>query len=158
MDKWLHPTFRGPVNFPHKWPVTRENVSIWWRHHVHYLQVLLSTWLWIVKPGKAVMGAGMHLPAWRLMAIPMQITTLEPRRTQIGMIIHTSLSIWNVATKWPTCLLPTHMHNVSTVIWWRHQMETFSTLLALCAGNSPVTLIFLVTQAFFCTKKWKVKV
>ena len=22
--------------------------------------------------------------------------------------------------------------------WWRHQMETFSELLALCAGNSPV--------------------
>ena len=24
-------------------------------------------------------------------------------------------------------------------IWWRHQMEAFSALLALCAGNSPVT-------------------
>ena len=24
-------------------------------------------------------------------------------------------------------------------IWWRHQMEAFSTLLAFCAGNSPVT-------------------
>ena len=23
--------------------------------------------------------------------------------------------------------------------WWRHQMETFSALLAVCAGNSPVT-------------------
>ena len=23
--------------------------------------------------------------------------------------------------------------------WWRHQMETFSALLALCAGNSLVT-------------------
>ena len=23
--------------------------------------------------------------------------------------------------------------------WWRHQMKTFSVLLALCAGNSPVT-------------------
>ena len=23
--------------------------------------------------------------------------------------------------------------------WWRHQMETFSALLAICAGNSPVT-------------------
>ena len=23
--------------------------------------------------------------------------------------------------------------------WWRHQMETFSALLALCSGNSPVT-------------------
>ena len=25
------------------------------------------------------------------------------------------------------------------VSWWRHQMDTFSALLALCAGNSPVT-------------------
>ena len=24
------------------------------------------------------------------------------------------------------------------VSWWRHQMETFSVLLALCVGNSPV--------------------
>ena len=23
--------------------------------------------------------------------------------------------------------------------WWRHQMETFSAVLAICAGNSPVT-------------------
>ena len=26
--------------------------------------------------------------------------------------------------------------------WWRHHMETFSALLALCAGNSPVTREF----------------
>ena len=25
-----------------------------------------------------------------------------------------------------------------TRAWWRHQMETFSALLAICAGNSPV--------------------
>ena len=24
------------------------------------------------------------------------------------------------------------------ISWWRHQMETFSALLAICAGNSPV--------------------
>ena len=39
-----------------------------------------------------------------------------------------------------------------TITWWRHQMETFSTLLALCAGNSPVTGEFPsqrpVTQSF----------
>ena len=29
---------------------------------------------------------------------------------------------------------PTNFH-----AWWRHQMETSSMLLALCAGNSPVT-------------------
>ena len=26
----------------------------------------------------------------------------------------------------------------STPEWWRHQMETFSALLAICEGNSPV--------------------
>ena len=29
------------------------------------------------------------------------------------------------------------LDNIRT--WWRNQMETFSALLALCAGNSPVT-------------------
>ena len=27
---------------------------------------------------------------------------------------------------------------ISTVSWWRHQIETFSAYLAICAGNSPV--------------------
>ena len=27
----------------------------------------------------------------------------------------------------------------SSKLWWRHQMETLSALLAFCAGNSPVT-------------------
>ena len=27
---------------------------------------------------------------------------------------------------------------MSTWTWWRHHMETFSALLAICAGNSPV--------------------
>ena len=30
-----------------------------------------------------------------------------------------------------------HWYGIGT--WWRHQMETFSVLLDLCAGNSPVT-------------------
>ena len=30
------------------------------------------------------------------------------------------------------------MHVVKPCTWWRHQMETFSALLAICAGNSPV--------------------
>ena len=28
--------------------------------------------------------------------------------------------------------------SVLAMPWWRHQMETFSALLAICAGNSPV--------------------
>ena len=30
-------------------------------------------------------------------------------------------------------------HSIWPTDWWRHQMETFSALLDLCAGNSPVT-------------------
>ena len=47
--------------------------------------------------------------------------------------------------------------------WWRHQMETFSALPAICAGNSPVTGEFPtqrpVTQSFdvffdLCQNEW----
>ena len=31
--------------------------------------------------------------------------------------------------------------------WWRHQMETFSALLALCAGNSPCHRWIIRTKA-----------
>ena len=39
-----------------------------------------------------------------------------------------------IMTEYESRLRLDHCHS-----WWRHQMETFSTLLALCAGNSSVT-------------------
>ena len=33
----------------------------------------------------------------------------------------------------------TTLHTALQFAWWRHQMETFSALQALCAGNSPIT-------------------
>ena len=62
---------------------------------------------------------------------------------------------WNIWTKstctpnqdntWTVCY-------ILVVPWWRHQMETFSALLAICAGNSPVPGEFPaqrpVTQSF----------
>ena len=50
--------------------------------------------------------------------------------------------------------------------WWRHQMETFSMLLALCAGNLPVNGEFpwqrSVMRSFdvffdLCLNKWSSK-
>ena len=38
---------------------------------------------------------------------------------------------------WSLCMATYHHHYWGHV-WWHHQMETFSTLLALCAGNSLV--------------------
>ena len=44
------------------------------------------------------------------------------------------------------------MPQVKKLTWWRHQIETFSALLAFCAGNSPVPGEFLtqrpVTRSF----------
>ena len=48
---------RSPVNSPHKWPVTRKNVSIWWRDH-EWVNVVIFGLLklqngWII-PGNIV--------------------------------------------------------------------------------------------------------
>ena len=37
-----------------------------------------------------------------------------------------------------TEIIPWTSNYAHTFPWWRHQMETFSALLAICAGNSPV--------------------
>ena len=57
-------------------------------------------------------------------------------------------------TRWPngTIVLPHRLRGGWGRPWWRHQMETFSALLALCVGNSPVTGAFStqrpVTRSF----------
>ena len=62
---------------------------------------------------------------------------------------------WPVLNK--DCNIVTPDHAMS---WWRHEMETFSALLAICAGNSPVTCEFLaqrpVTRSFdvFFIRVW----
>ena len=53
------------------------------------------------------------------------------------------------ASKLDTLKIVTNMNYISRtenrrgviqiIPWWRHEMHTFSALLALCAGNSPVT-------------------
>ena len=40
---------------------------------------------------------------------------------------------WNVH-----CFTPVDLVRSGESAWWRHQMETFSASLAICAGNSPV--------------------
>ena len=37
------------------------------------------------------------------------------------------------------CKYSCNRYRYNITSWWRHQMETFYALLAICAGNSPVT-------------------
>ena len=53
----------------------------------------------------------------------------EPLTTNFG-------EIWSKISSSSFSLI--HLKMACTQSWWRHQMETFSALLAICAGNSPV--------------------
>ena len=61
------------------------------------------------------------------------------------LFIHWSTLCWWIPRLW---LLMYIMQNIGMYVnepqpkqmsWWRHQMETFSALLAICARSSPVT-------------------
>ena len=83
-------------------------------------------------------------------------------RIQWWLILMTCICI--IRHQWVTCwaciydvicmiICPHHtMPKLFCLTWWGHQMEAFSTLLAICAGNSPVTGEFPVqrpvTQSF----------
>ena len=62
--------------------------------------------------------------------------------TELSLVIQLKVYIARAYCCWKLWLSKSH----STLLlifflrkpWWRHQMETFSALLALCAGNSPV--------------------
>ena len=43
------------------------------------------------------------------------------------------------ATRYIQLLTPVYYGKTKATIWWRHQMKTFSALLAICVENSPVT-------------------
>ena len=52
----------------------------------------------------------------------------------VGYLLVVRESFFIVYEKFDVMLLNCHWNSP----WWRHQMETFSALLAICAGNSPV--------------------
>ena len=71
--------------------------------------------------------------------------------------IHIYFHSWKCTCRWlstigATSSLGTVMTKLRSQTWWHHQMETFSMLLALCAGNSQVTGEFTaqrpVTRSF----------
>ena len=57
--------------------------------------------------------------------------------TQIALMAVKISTTSVVLMRW-MCLLQLPGHSFMHHSWWRHQMEAFSALLAICAGNSPV--------------------
>ena len=64
----------------------------------------------------------------------MMKTASATTATAILMNMDISHEIWTYSQVATTRLIP--------VSWWRHEMETLSALLAICAGNSPASSEF----------------
>ena len=55
---------------------------------------------------------------------------------------------------WPMAEISKFFMSVCQSPWWCHEMETFSVILALCAGNSPVTRALVLSSITLCPNKW----
>ena len=55
--------------------------------------------------------------------------------SEVSLVYPCHLGFFN----WHYCIYNNHTIAPVPATWWRHKMETFSALLALCAGNPPVT-------------------
>ena len=81
---------------------------------------------------------------WQLDCLFNNLLKLTTKKTKTMEALHYLLSMIEISQR------ASNMEGVSTtylimiffindsISWWRHQMETFSALLAFCAGNSPV--------------------
>ena len=54
-------------------------------------------------------------------------------RSELQRSKQPDITLW-----WPASIVRNMAAHLNDT-WWRHQMETFSASLTLCAGNSPVT-------------------
>ena len=103
------------------------------------IRFLCSNWgnyfiiIMIAKPPNMISNPFMkHL--WQLLKMIYIHICWENRRLKMHASVQLEGTRRSVAGKYLT-----HTGWSSTVVpWWRHQMETFSALLALFAGNSPV--------------------
>ena len=102
---------RSPVNSPHKWPVTQK----------------------MFPCGDVILVMSLYWSGPRNAAIYREIslgTSVSEGMVLVWLAMTSSESLTKLAMK------KAAPFNIS---WWRHQMKTFSALLAFCAGNSPVT-------------------
>ena len=76
----------------------------------------------------------------RSMLINFLWSVLIGRAWQNISLYDTMLNVGRCVMNWSFLCHNSHWWKAHSVVsWWRHPMETFFTLLALCAGNSPAT-------------------
>ena len=102
------------------------------------------------------------------------ITNEISKKSLFALLVLSNLCSTHCVHLWSLCVLRNVMYHTNSasneysipISWWRHQMQMFSVLLALCVGNSPVTGEFSTQRpvtwsfdVFFgqCLNKWMSK-
>ena len=127
---------RWPVNSPHKGPVTRkmfpfDDVIIRTRASVTIMMSWQRLWCHINCKRGYFITARSH----------------EHHSVSDNRHLDCSVNSWVTSKKIPKGhgfgkdfdVMLLYRHYIIHRPWWRHQMEKISALLAICAGNSPVT-------------------
>ena len=107
----------------HVWPDTEMNSPPWWRHQMEtFWRIFVNTKSCHYSPFPVLYMVSRNIES---LLHPISIATGITNRYHV---LDIDSNDW--LTRWGQKLINLH-HG--------HQMETFSALLALCAGNSPVT-------------------
>ena len=129
--------------FPAQMASNAENVSIWWRHHVRavctgwfcFKTVVLLSHILLLWVGEYPYGCSGTKNSYIINEQPTGI------QTKVLFFTVTTCNVKTLQIIAKYC--PGYISHMQLVIlcisWWRHQMETFSALLAFCAENSLVT-------------------
>ena len=105
----------------------------WWRHQIETFSALLA----LCAGNSPVTGEfPSQRPVTRSFDVFFDLLLNKPlskqwRRWRFGT---PGLSLW----RHNNGKMPSYSRAKCVITWWRHQIETFSALLAICAGNSPV--------------------
>ena len=108
--------------------------SIWWRVHVKTYTCWDETKKYFTIPIHLYMDQYHHGVSFIRLKILLLCRILSPnswKYLQVYLAVGQCCGCWCFGTE-----PQSHQHPKP---WWHHQMEAFSALLALCAGNSPVT-------------------
>ena len=119
--------------FPAQRARNAENVSIWWRHHLFFLVISRASCrdvlILIRSHCENVINSVLHFVVRYITGMNHKVLVLPCFVLPFYTFTGAEDIIW----------LPLNRTAWVLSSWWRHQMEAFSALLALCAGNSPVT-------------------
>ena len=127
--------------------ITRSNIPLYYiRHCNDWSRIPIRIWILKGHPISHPNGRAMGCPLWWFQKKTDRDRTHHhddvikwkhfPRNWPFVRGIHRSR--WIPHTKASDAELRCFLNLRLKVSWWRHQMETFSALMAICAGNSPV--------------------